>query len=88
MSVKDQMQSNSESSLTALKQAKKMANCLLDVFSDCQRDSAPTAAPNSKAPVLQKREIDELETEIGELKKRLESLAGVNKQLMKRVKQQ
>lgn len=65
-----------------------MANCLLDVFSDCQRDSAPTSAPNSKAPVLQKREIDELETEIGELKKRLESLAGVNKQLIKRVKQE
>jgi hypothetical protein len=71
--------------LNRAKIAKKRADFLLKSFEDARGEKTPTMSGLSKTPTLKKREIEELESEISELKIRLEKMANFNRGLLKRV---
>lgn len=75
-----------EESLISKKETKRAASSLLDTFEECLQGKVLTTSGNGKAPMLKKREIEELEAENSQLKQRLLTLANMNKQLLKKVK--
>lgn len=84
---KKKLNENSEDeSLISQKQAKKLSTQLLDIFEECLSGKLSQISSNGKAPMLKKREIEDLESENTSLKQRLIALADMNKELLKRVK--
>lgn len=66
------------------KQAKKLAQSLIDVFSTSIKEKEYCGAGRTKEPLLKKKEIEALEAEISELKSRLNFVSEVNKQILKK----